>query len=500
IRGRTRARIALVAPRQDTLPLDLTGLVVDGVAVNDQPAGFRYEQGKLRVALPGSAHPGDTVSVEVRYHGHPRDGLIIGPDVHGQRAAFADDWPNRARFWFPSIDHPSDKATADIQVLAPRGWEVVANGASTAPAALPREWAADTAGRVVAHWVTQVPIPTYTMVLGATHFAVTPAPGAPPPAGPTSGGPVRITAWLYPEDSARAARSFRRANDIVAWYGELVAPFPYEKLAHVESATRFGGMENASAIFYDEKALAAGMDIEETVAHETAHQWFGDSVTEADWHHLWLSEGFATYFSALFFQHADGEERFRAIMRRGRAAYLASEDTARPIIDPAEQDLFALLNRNNYEKGAWVLHMARGLLGDSAFFDGLRSYYRAHAGGNALTSDLQQALESASGRELGWFFQQWLYQPGYPRIRVAWRWLAAEHAAEVTISQVQSASWPTFRFPLDLMLATPGGALRRQVLVTRREETFRVASPAAPTAVSADPEDRLLLVVETAPR
>jgi aminopeptidase N len=377
---------------------------------------------------------------------------------------------------------------------------VVANGQSTALAALPREWAADTAGRVVARWATRVPIPTYTMVLGATRFAVTPTPGAPPPAGPVSGGPVRITTWLYPEDSARAARSFRRANEIVAWYEALVAPFPYEKLAHVQSATRFGGMENAGAIFYDEKALAAGMDIEETVAHETAHQWFGDSVTEGDWHHLWLSEGFATYFSALFFEHAEGEERFRAIMRRAREGYLASEDTARPIIDPAEQNLFALLNRNNYDKGAWVLHMLRGLLGDSAFFDGLRRYYRAHAGGNALTPDLQKALESASGRELGWFFQQWLYQPGYPRIRVAWRWLSAEHVAEVTITQVQSASWPTFRFPLDLLMTTPTGPVRRQVLVSRREETFRLPAPAAPTAVTADPDDRLLVVVEGGPQ
>ena len=315
ILGRTTALIALVAPRQDTLPLDLTGLAVDSVSVNLSPAPFRYADGKLRVAVPAAARVGDTLRVQVSYHGHPDDGLIIGRDVHGERSAFADDWPNRARFWFPCIDDPSDKATADIEVAAPSGWRVVANGAEEPALPLPAGWASDTAGHAVTHWATRVPIPTYTMVFGATRFVVAAVPGSEPAGGPASGGPVRVTTWLYPEDTA-ALRSFRRANEIVAFYSALIAPFPYEKLAHVESSTRFGGMENASAIFYDEKALAQGADIEETVAHETAHQWFGDSVTEEDWHHLWLSEGFATYFAALFFEHADGEARFREIMAR----------------------------------------------------------------------------------------------------------------------------------------------------------------------------------------
>ncbi len=495
ILGRTTALIALTTPRRDTLPLDLTGLAVDTVLVDGSPAPFRYAEGKVLIALPSSPGVGDTIRVRVDYHGQPADGLIICRNVHGERSAFADDWPNRARFWFPSIDHPSDKATAEIEVVAPKAWQVVANGAPEPPEAaapLPAGWAADTTTHTVARWATRVPIPTYTMVLGATHFLVRPVPG-PAPTG-ASGGPVPITTWLYPQDSAEA-RSFRRANEIVAFYEGLIAPFPYEKLAHVESSTRFGGMENAGAIFYDEKALAQGADIEETVAHETAHQWFGDAVTEADWHHLWLSEGFATYFSALFFEHANGEARFRRIMQRSKAGYLHSEDTARAVIDPAEQNLFALLNRNNYDKGAWVLHMLRGLLGDTAFFDGLRRYYRAHAPGNALTADLQHALEEASGQELEWFFHQWLEEPGFPRIQVAWRWLGAERAAEVTVRQVQSAAWPTFRFPLTLELATARGPLRREITVSRREETFRLPLPETPTAVTADPDGKLLLEV-----
>src|SRR5690606_29984849 len=148
-----------------------------------------------------------------------------------------------------------------------------------------------------------------------------PSPAGPEPtpaARPDAADCVAVTTWVFPADTANAAPSFRRAAEMVDFYSTLVAPFPYEKLAHVQSSTRFGGMENVAAIFYAERSIAQGRDIEGTVAHETAHQWFGDAVTEADWHHLWLSEGFASYFGPLFFEHADGVERFREIMAGAR--------------------------------------------------------------------------------------------------------------------------------------------------------------------------------------
>src|SRR5690606_19916934 len=281
---------------------------VDGVAV-----AHRLEAGKLYIPVPAAARVGDTITVEVAYEGRPDDGLIIGPNVHGRRTAFADNWPNRARFWFPSIDHPGDKATVAFAVSAPEPWVVIANGERRDDVALepPAPAAGSTARRTVWRWATDTPIPTYTMVVGAAEFAIGRAGDACAPSGDRC---IETTWWVFPPDTAHAARVFGRADEMVAFYSELVALFPYEKLAHVQSSTRYGGMENVTAIFYDERAIAAGRDIEGTVAHETAHQWFGDAVTESDWHHLWLSEGFATYFGALFFEHADGVERFREIM------------------------------------------------------------------------------------------------------------------------------------------------------------------------------------------
>src|SRR5262249_7326400 len=152
------------------------------------------------------------------------------------------------------------------------------------------------------------------------------------------------------------------------------------------TSTIFGGMENSTVIFYDENAYRRRSMDDGTVAHETAHQWFGDAATEADWHHLWLSEGFATYFGALWRGFADGDPAFQATMAANKQAVIRSKVSDRPIIDGQATDLLGLLNDNNYPKGAWVLHSLRGLMGDSAFFRGLRAYYRGHEHKNALSS------------------------------------------------------------------------------------------------------------------
>ncbi|HEX7051987.1 MAG TPA: M1 family metallopeptidase, partial [Longimicrobiales bacterium] len=521
IRGVTGIRIALEAPERDTLALDLTGLAVDAVRLDGAAAAYRQEDGKLYVTLPADAGPGDTIAVEVAYSGRPDDGLIIGTNVHEQRTIFADNWPNRARFWFPSIDHPSDKATVEFAVSAPEPWAVVANGVRVeahegAPEPPPVESAG--APRHTWRWATDVPIPTYTMVIGAAEFTTekvgdvclgTTAPARPDAAADGGRPCIEVSWWVFPPDSAHAARVFRRADEMIAFYSDLIAPFPYDKLAHVQSSTRFGGMENVGAIFYSEDALARGRDIESTVAHETAHQWFGDAVTEAEWRDLWLSEGFATYFAALFFERAEGVDRFREMMEANRTRYLESEWTNRPIVpqstgaagtttaDTSAASLFDLLNANNYQKGAWVLHMLRGLLGDSAFFDGIRRYYRAHEFGNAHTADLREALEAASGHDLQSFFEQWVFRPGHPRFRTSHTWDAASHTATITIEQVQPVDWPTFHIPLDIELDTPAGPIRRTIEIDERSERFDIRTAAEPSAIRIDPDGRVLKEVMT---
>ena len=521
-----RATLSVRPNGADELPLDLVGLGVRSVHVDGVPSAFAYADGKLTVPLDWSGESNardfaalDSVHIAVAYHGTPDDGLIIRPNVHGSPTAFVDNWPNRARFWLPSVDHPSDKATASFTVHAPNGWQVIANGAQvaapapTAPDALGGSPNAKTTWR----WATTVPHPTYTLVAGAADFAVESlgrAACGEAPVAPAADGCIDVSYWVYPQDTAFARQVFRRAPEMVDYFTAVIGPYPFEKLANVQSATRFGGMENSSAIFYSEEAIASGRLGEGTVSHEIAHQWFGDSATEREWNHLWLSEGFATYFGALFFEAADGADSFRTRMERSRQGYVESDDVGRPIVDPAGPDnLFDLLNRNNYAKGAWVLHMLRGLLGDETFFRAIRSYYAQHVYGTALTADLQRVFEEDSGRSLDWFFEQWVRQPGHPVLEHEWE--ASEDGTEVivTVAQTQSPEWPTFRFPLEVEFAgsavslgsataashgtaaasaTAAASRRERVEVRERTHTFRFPVEAPPEAVVLDPDGWLL--------
>jgi aminopeptidase N len=221
------------------------------------------------------------------------------------------------------------------------------------------------------------------------------------------------------------------------------------------------------------------------IAHETAHQWFGDAVTEREWPHVWLSEGFATYFAALWTRHAHGDSAFRAEMRSIRSAVLADVEAVptHPVIDTAQRDLLALLNRNSYEKGGFVLHMLRRQVGDSAFFGALRDYYAAHRDGTALTADLQHSMERTSGQQLGWFFDQWLRRPGYPELDVTWSSDPSSH--EVTLDIAQGTRYGSFRFPLTVEVRDASGATHRATVSVPAQQRARLVLPRDTQPVSA---------------
>ena len=499
--GRATLRLNRLADAPDPVALDLTGLAVTDVRLDGVTSGFRTERGLL--ILDPSPVPGPH-EVEVFYRGTPDDGLIMGSNVHGAPTVFADNWPNRARFWFPSVDHPSDKATVRFTVHAPRGWQVISNGeldgqpTATALDALTILGHSGTGEHDTWIWSSDVEIPSYTMVVGAADFhirSVGLAACGRAPASRRPDGCVDVSYWVFPPDSARGREIFARADQMVDFFSERVGPFPYEKLANVQSATRFGGMENATAIFYSERSIASGQLGEGTVSHEIAHQWFGDSVTERDWSHLWLSEGFATYFGALFFEAADGVEPFRQIMRASRQRILASGVVAsRPVIDK-DESLYALLNDNNYPKGGWVLHMLRGVLGDDTFFSGISTYFERYTNGTALTEDLQAVMEEVSGQALGWFFDQWLRSPGFPVVDVQWTWDGSASEVEVTIEQVQDRSWATYRMPVTLDIRDGSGGRRHEVEIDGRQTRLRLPASAPPTEIVFDPDGWILAQV-----
>jgi len=470
------------------IDLDFVGLEADSVRMDGVPVPFVQGPEILRVQ-PGTPFS-DSVTIEVFYGGRPQDGLFFGPDPAGTMTAFADNWPNRARWWFPSNDYPADKATAAFTVRVPPGYSVVANGRLV-------EVDGDTW-----HWRTDVEIPVYTLVIGVAKFERATigdgACGAAPAA--SDGDCAEVSIWALAGSGAYGEQRFTRAADMVDFYTEMFGPYPYEKLAHVQSSTQFGGMENSSAIFYAMGSWAEERMGEGVIAHETVHQWFGDHVTPAEWSHLWVSEGFATYFTAVYLEARDGEDALRQAMDGGRQRILGSEASNRPVVDE-RPDLFGLLNSNSYPKGGWILHMLRTLIGDDAFFSAIRTYYSDHATGVADTEDVRQAMEQASGRELSWFFEQWAYSPGFPKLATTVTTDGDETV--ITVEQVQAEDWPTFQGAwLDIDVTwVPGNVERHGLWLTSRTDELRVPTRGQVASITLDPDVKLLMeVAEDAPR
>jgi aminopeptidase N len=483
----------------DSLALDLVGMTVVRVRVGTQPSTFAYDGRSLR--LPVGRVAGDTLKISIDYAGDVADGLIVSTDSAGRWMAFGDNWPNRARHWVPGVDHPSDKATVTWTVWAPSNRVVIANGSLVSERTL-RSWdfpsgAAASAGpRTLTEWRETKPIPTYLMVIAA-------APLVKYDLGRTAcglaeaGGCVAQMIYTLPEQARFMPSGFAEADSIVTFFSRTFGAFPYEKLAHLQSLTRFGGMENASAIFYSDGAFRRGNVGYGLIAHETAHQWFGDAVTEADWPHLWLSEGFATYLAALYTEKSRGDSAFRAQMTQIRNTVLNAPVVAqRPVIDTIETSLMALLNANSYQKGGWVLHMLRTELGPTAFLTGVRRYYEQYRHRTATTDDFRRVLEQVSGKDLRAFFDQWLRRPGFPEITGEWKHDPATRTFSITISQ--SGRLGMFDVPVEIEYVEAGGAVRRgsmRIAASSGPAVFSIAGDglsAPPRSVRLDPDVKLL--------
>jgi len=476
IRGAATIRIHLLQPGVSTVMLDFMDyMTVRDVLVDGRQAPFTHADNDLQISLPTELNSDKTLSIRIIYDGIPQDGLIISTNRHGDRTFFGDNWPNRARHWLPTVDHPADKATVAWTIRAPVHYQVVGTGLLLEETFLAPDM-------MLTRWATNVPIPTKVMVMGAARFAVSHE-------GDVYGVP--ISSWVYPQDRDAGFHDYALATRITRWMTDAVGEFPYEKLANVQSKTRFGGMENASNIFYSEGSVTGERRSEGLIAHEIAHQWFGNSASEKDWHHIWLSEGFATYFTQLWMEHTYGRDQLETGMAglRDRVLAYADQNPDIPVVDERITNLMQLLSTNSYQKGGWTLHMLRREVGDDAFWRGIRDYYRTYRDSNALTRDFRAVMERASGRQLGAFFDQWIFQPAYPDLSLSWR--SVDGGVELTVRQEQDHH--TYDFPLDVDTVAPDGQQTRHALrVSAREQTFRLDVDGTATRLVPDPDTWLL--------
>ena len=439
--------------------------------------GSIYKEEMLRILLSKNMNAGDTATFIIPYSGIPADGLIISKTKYGHRSFFADNWPNRGHNWIPCHDDPADKATVEFIVTAPEHYQVVANGVQIEETSLGNSFK-------LTHWKEDTPISTKVMVIGAADFAVNLA-------GVVNGN-IPVYSWVYPENKDKGFYDYAQANGILEYYISHVGPYGYKKLANVQSKTRFGGLENANTIFYSENSVSGTKKSEGLIAHEIAHQWFGNMATEKSFGHLWLSEGFATYFTILYFENKYGRDTAINMLKEDRSQVITfSKESGKAIVDTEETDYMKLLNANSYQKGGWVLHMLRCELGDSVFWRSIRKYYATYAGSIADTRDLQKVFEDVSGKNLKQFFDQWLYTTGQPELSIQWNYNSQSKEVIVTINQQQSAE---FNFPLEISLKYASGKPEIQkVYMDKKSKVFTFKTRERPASLIADPDTELLM-------
>lgn len=495
IGGTADVDLRFVAAGDTSLRFDLAnldpatgrGMTVSAVSADGAGVAFAHRDNALTITLPRRFEAGQRLRLQIAYSGEPASGLKIANNKHGDRTFFSDNWPDKARHWLPTVDHPYDKATSEMIVTAPAHYQVISNGLLIEETDLP-------GGRRRTYWRQSVPIAPWLYVLGVARFAVQHV--------DTFQGKA-IQTWVYAQDRDAGFYDFAvPTRDALEFYSDKVGPFSYEKLANVQSNSVSGGMEAASAIFYSEGSVTGDRSVRwrNVVIHEIAHQWFGNAVTESDWDDVWLSEGFATYFTLLYIEHAYGRDEFLSGLADSRRRILEF-DKQRPdyrVVHDNLSDMSQVTTGQIYQKGAWILHMLRGIVGDEVFWTGIRSYYRAHQDGHATTADFRGEMERASGKDLRVFFDQWLTRGGLVRLDGDWDYRADSKSIAIRLTQRDRAR--LFTMPLQVGVYTAGSntPVITTVQLSEASHAFQIAVGQRPDRVVLDPNHVVLMEAEFA--
>lgn len=447
------------------------GMEVTGVFEDSTKANYSYQGNKLKIVPSNSS--ATQRSYKIQYQGIPERGLVIDTTKFGQRSFFGDNWPNLARHWLPSVDHPSDKASIEFRITAPDHYDVVATGEKIEESNLGN-------GFKLTIYKEPAPVAMKVVTIGVTRFAskvMAEVEG------------ISVSAWVYPENRLDGFSDYNVAVDVMKYFIDNIGPYSYAKLANMQAKTQWGGLENAGTISYFENSVTGKNEVEGLIAHEIAHQWFGNSASENDWNHVWLSEGFATYFAILYQESVYGDEKRKdelALDRKQIIDYYTKKPS--PIVDPSIKDPMKVLSTNTYQKGGWVLNMLRHKLGDETFWKGIREYYASFQNSNAMTVDFRKAMEKVSGQNLESFFQQWIFTKGFPEIK--WDWSYKKGKVSVSLEQLQEHH--IFQFPVEIRIQKDDKSTISLVQVNKKKSTFEIEVESRPTSVNLDPNLWLL--------
>jgi aminopeptidase N len=488
--GKTTLRFVPIAKPFEELKLDAVDLTVSGVEASVPIAGYQVTNSQVIVTFNEPIGVGVEATVTVSHEAEPRVGLYFRTPEMGYRPEDMHLWTqgetHEARHWFPSFDYPNERFTSEMICWVPEAMTVLSNGRLVSEEV--------EAGLKASRWLQEKPHPNYLIALAAGHFAKIEEKYKEIPLGFYT--PVSQIAF--------AKNSFAGTADMMKFFeGETGVAYPWARYDQVvvDDFTH-GGMENTTLTVLTDRTLFPDeteniRSSEGLVAHELAHQWFGDYVTCKDWSQIWLNEGFATYYDALYEEHKHGRDTMLYSMYRSARRMVDAKDKPRPIVYREYKDDWEVFGYRAYQKGGWVLHMLRSQLGPELFRKCIQAYLEENALQGVVTEDLNSAIEGVSGRSFDRFFDQWVYHARFPELDVSYSWDEKAKLAKVTVKQTQAINDEVllFHFPTKVRFVTEAGPVDREIEIDQKQHDFYFPLEGKPTVVRFDPEFSVLAKV-----
>ena len=474
IQAEMEIRFVVVEDITNCLYFDFSGMIIDSVLHENQLVEATLNGETLEICPAATITAGDTHSVRIAYHGKPQRGLYFRKNRLNETVIYSHNEPYDAHYWFPCHDSPSDKAILTMTIRIPSEMTAISNGI------LVRDETDIQQGIRQMEWKESFPITPYLISLAAGKFEAVMQTFS------QDSIQFPLVYYVYADDVTRARNALTITGEMIHFYNDYIGAYPFqtEKYAMVEVPLR-----EASAMEH-QTATTMGdfiMDNHEVIAHELAHQWWGDAVTPVTFSDIWLNEGFASYYDALFTEYKYGNAAFQVRLDNFRSNMNTDGSLNYPILDPPENYLFG---RAVYMKGAWVLHMLREKLGDTVFRRIGRTYFAEYQYGHVRTDDFIRIAETVSGTSLHRFFSQWLEYGGIPVVTGAWR--QSDGMVKLNLSQNQAE--PLYQFDLEIKVE---GLLRDTVFtlaVSGKETEINFRFSDAITGIVLDPANKVLMI------
>jgi aminopeptidase N len=493
--GETTVTVASLRDGLKDIVLDAEEFRVASVRSDyGDPLTFSQSETELTVNLAAPAKLGERVTFTVAYAGRdPKIGLrFVDATPDNPKIVFSDSFPVNVHHWFPCYDYPNDKVTNELVVTVKAGNKVGANGR------LVGVTEDKAAGTVTWHWSQDLPHSTYLIFFAAAPYVVV----------KDMFGTLPVNYWVYPQDEAKALPTYGKTPKMIAFFNKTYGyDYPWQKYDQI-SVPSGGGAESTSATAMTHRIMVGPADAADfpaigIVSHELAHQWWGDLITLRSWAHTWLNESFGTYSDYLYHRYEMGEDEGALNLANKLAAYLREAKTRyiRPIVSDRYEKPGDMFDSHTYPKGARVIHMLRSILGDEAFFKTIRAFLHRFAFQPAETSDFIRTVKDATGRNLDWFFDQWLFKPGHPVFDIGAQWVPSRKVVQMTVAQIQdfSRGVPVYRVPVAVKIVTAQGAATTTVWLKDKRESFEFPAETKPLLVRFD-EGNILIKEVSFPR